>query len=404
MLLIACANVASLFRRPAHGPAQGDRGAAVARRDARGDRAAVPDREPHLLGGRRPGRRAPRALGADRRIQAVVGAQVPPNTVFALNWRAWAFIAGAALRERGASSDSCRRCRRRRPQLVETLKDAHARFVERARRPPARDAHRRRGRAVGRAARRVEPAAPQLRLAAADAARIRSGRRRDRVRRRAHESLSRRRPSRRDVLRAGHRPAARQPADHERGGESGLADRRLRRALALQRHRPADSAVAAASARGPADCERRLLRACCASRSTTGRAFNSGRSRGRARRVHHQRDSSRRGCSRASRRSATSCLRGRDADVLQHDRRRHRRREEQRRERTRARRDLLPDAAARQAGHVGQRAHDGRRGGDAERDSGGGGRRGSRSADLVLPDRGRPRSRRVLACSVSSPA
>ena len=64
-----------------------------------------------------------------------------------------------------------------------------ARIVRRAGRALSRDADRRRGRAVGRAARRLEPAAPELPQAAADAARLRAVGRRGGVRRRAADAL-----------------------------------------------------------------------------------------------------------------------------------------------------------------------------------------------------------------------
>ena len=101
-------------------------------------------------------------------------------------------------------------------------------------------AHRRRGRAVGDPARRLEPVAAQLRLAAADAAGLRPHGCRDGVRRRAEQPLYDRKRGKRTSSRAVVEEVRRNPVCRRR--EPRPADQR-RRARALQRRRPPDSAA-----------------------------------------------------------------------------------------------------------------------------------------------------------------
>jgi predicted permease len=119
VLLIACANVASLFVG-AHRAAQGDRRAAVS--GPRGDIVAfsaeslIFSAAASLVG-------ALLARAALSALQAALGAQVPPNTVFALDWKAWVFIETVALVS-ALLVGIVPALHAASPDLVETLKDA----------------------------------------------------------------------------------------------------------------------------------------------------------------------------------------------------------------------------------------------------------------------------------------
>jgi predicted permease len=122
VLIIACANVASLFV----GRLAGRQKEIAVRQSLGGTRGAIVRQfltESLIFSGVAAAAGALLGRWALSGIQAAVAQQVPPNTVFSLNWRAWAFIAGAALVS-AAFVGLVPALQASKNELVESLKDS----------------------------------------------------------------------------------------------------------------------------------------------------------------------------------------------------------------------------------------------------------------------------------------
>jgi predicted permease len=122
VLIIACANVASLFV----GRLTGRQKEIAVRQSLGATRGAIVRQfltESLILSGIAGAAGALLARWALSGIQAAVAQQVPPNTVFSLHWRALAFIAGAALLSAGFVG-LVPALQASKTELIESLKDS----------------------------------------------------------------------------------------------------------------------------------------------------------------------------------------------------------------------------------------------------------------------------------------
>ena len=221
VLLIACANVTSLFlgRLTARQKESAVRQAIGAPRSRVVRQFLVESLVFSMIAG---------ALGlllamwAVSAIQSIVATQLPPSTVITLNWRALLFTGGVTI-VTALLVGLAPALQASRAHLVEVLKDSAPRFLRRAAAPLPLHVDRRRGCVFRRAARRQHAVDGELPAAAADAARIRSEGGGGRVCRRADNQICDVGAAGR-VLRAGDRAAARAGRrDRRRGGDRAAA-------------------------------------------------------------------------------------------------------------------------------------------------------------------------------------
>ena len=225
------------------------------------------------------------AVWALKGVEQVFASQLPPNTVFSLNWRAWAFLAGIATVS-AVLVGLAPAIHASKPDLVETLKDAArgssgarggrlrstlivaevalsvvllvgsglllVSFVRLQRTPPGFD-----------------PSGVAAAFVGVPATRYTTPQQQSDFFQRVVEQLRTR------------------PEVSGAASFDGSADRRLRRTRAVQRAGPADPAAAAAPARGPEHRQRRLLQH-VEDHDRPGPRDHGRRSRGHARCVPDQ--------------------------------------------------------------------------------------------------------------------